>query len=201
MVVYGLVWRGLCVLLGAVGVVLAFVVVPVDLMVTLVVVSVLAGLIVTVASWSEEASLSDVLRRLVLIPLIGSAALAIAGMGAVLGIGVTGVVLIVGLSSPAAISLYRRSLQRAPKTEAPPITISTAELCRQWQDSHEALRRATSADARLRIVQARQRCLDELEKRDPEGLSAWLASTASAAGDPSRFLTGGDQLDQDPAGD
>jgi len=199
MVVYGLVWRGLCVLLGAVGVVLAFVVVPVDLMVTLVVVSVLAGLIVMVASWSEEASLSDLLRRLVLIPLIGSAALAIAGMGAVLGIGVAGVVLIVGLSSPAAVRLYRRSLQRTPQTEAPPV--STAELCRQWQNSHEALRRATSADARLRIVQARQRCLDELEKRDPEGLSAWLASTASAAGDPSRFLTGGDQLDQDTAGD
>lgn len=35
---------------------------------------------------------------------------------------------------------------------------------------------------------ARQRCLDELERRDPDGLHAWLGSNASAGGDPSRFL-------------
>ncbi|MEU4196842.1 hypothetical protein AB0E69_33415 [Kribbella sp. NPDC026611] len=38
----------------------------------------------------------------------------------------------------------------------------------------------------------RQRCLDELERRDPEGLNAWLGSTASAAGDPSYCLTHSD---------
>ncbi|MEU4287224.1 hypothetical protein AB0E63_03300 [Kribbella sp. NPDC026596] len=34
----------------------------------------------------------------------------------------------------------------------------------------------------------RQRCLDVLERRDPDGLHAWLASAASAGGDPNRFL-------------
>lgn len=37
---------------------------------------------------------------------------------------------------------------------------------------------------------ARQRCLDELERRDPDGLHACLSSPASAAGDPRRFLDG-----------
>jgi hypothetical protein len=65
---------------------------------------------------------------------------------------------------------------------------STAELCRQWRESYEALRGARTDNQRLRIVMERQRCLDELGRRDPEGLQAWLASAASAAGDPARFL-------------
>ncbi|MFI5695302.1 hypothetical protein ACIA58_25845 [Kribbella sp. NPDC051586] len=64
----------------------------------------------------------------------------------------------------------------------------TTELCRQWLESYGELRRATSQAARLRVVMARQRCLDELERRDPDGLQAWLASTASAGGDPRRFF-------------
>lgn len=66
--------------------------------------------------------------------------------------------------------------------------ISTAELCRQWHQSFEDLHQAITPAARLSIVTARQRCLDELERRDPDGLHAWLSSSASAAGDPSRFL-------------
>jgi hypothetical protein len=50
------------------------------------------------------------------------------------------------------------------------------------------LRDAATPAARLHLVELRQHCLDELERRDPAGLSAWLASTASAGGDPSRFL-------------
>ncbi|MFG1912356.1 hypothetical protein [Kribbella sp. NPDC048928] len=62
---------------------------------------------------------------------------------------------------------------------------STADLCRQWRDSYEALHRAKTGRQRLRIVLERQLCLDELGRRDPEGLEAWLTSAAS---DPSRFL-------------
>lgn len=59
---------------------------------------------------------------------------------------------------------------------------------RRWQDSYKILRDATTAAARLRIVEARQLYLDELERRDPVGLKAWLGENASAAGDPSRYL-------------
>ncbi|MFG1913142.1 hypothetical protein [Kribbella sp. NPDC048928] len=65
---------------------------------------------------------------------------------------------------------------------------STADLCRQWRDSYEALRQAQTDRQRLRIVMERQHCLDELGRRDPEGLDAWLSSAASAAGDPAHFL-------------
>jgi hypothetical protein len=69
---------------------------------------------------------------------------------------------------------------------------TTAELCRQWCESFDALREATTPVARLRIVMARERCLDELERRDPEGLHAWLESSASASSDPARYVTGHD---------
>jgi len=67
-------------------------------------------------------------------------------------------------------------------------TVSRAEICRQWQESYAALN-AVGSTARLRIVMARQRCLDELERRDPAGLNAWLSSSAaSAGGNPRPFL-------------
>jgi hypothetical protein len=62
-------------------------------------------------------------------------------------------------------------------------------LCRQWQDSYPALRSAPTHSLRLQIVEARAQCLDELERRDPEGLNAWLGSNASAASDPGLFIT------------
>jgi hypothetical protein len=97
--------------------------------------------------------------------------------------------LIIG-SSPAAIRWYLRKLGwDRPRPVASPATVSTSELCRQWLESYGELSRAPSHAARLRVVMARQRCLDELERRDPEGLRAWLASAASAGGDPRRFLS------------
>jgi hypothetical protein len=43
----------------------------------------------------------------------------------------------------------------------------------------------------LSIVEARRDYIDELERRSPHGLMAWLASGARAAGDPSRFIVDG----------
>jgi hypothetical protein len=66
--------------------------------------------------------------------------------------------------------------------------LSNADLCRAWQESFDALRKSESPAVRLRIVEARQRYLDELERRDPDGLHAWLESNASPAGNPARFV-------------
>jgi hypothetical protein len=49
-------------------------------------------------------------------------------------------------------------------------------------DSHDTVA------ARLRIVARRQTYLDELERRAPAQLGAWLAAGARAAGDPSKFI-------------
>jgi hypothetical protein len=103
-----------------------------------------------------------------------------------------GALLIFGLlaaSSPSAVAWYGGRLgARSPQKVAPDIT-STDQLCRQWLHSYDALTAASTSQARLRIVMDRQRCLDELERRDPDGLRAWLASSASAGGDPRRFLS------------
>ena len=65
---------------------------------------------------------------------------------------------------------------------------TTAALCWTWRASFTALRRADGLDERLRIVELRQRCLDELARREPTGFHNWLAAGARAAGDPSKYV-------------
>jgi hypothetical protein len=69
-----------------------------------------------------------------------------------------------------------------------PETLDDVGLCWAWRRSYIVLGRAGSATLRLRVVEARQAYLDELEHRNPEGLSTWLASGARAAGDPRPFV-------------
>lgn len=64
----------------------------------------------------------------------------------------------------------------------------TAAICWTWRRSYVALQQAHQVDDRLRIVLLRQRCLDELSARDPNGFRAWLSAGARAASDPSRYV-------------
>lgn len=64
-------------------------------------------------------------------------------------------------------------------------------LCMAWRRSFIALERSHTLMARMCVVQQRQLYLDELERRNPTGLSAWLESGARAAGDPSRYIIHG----------
>jgi hypothetical protein len=75
-----------------------------------------------------------------------------------------------------------------PSTSPAPETLDDSELCWAWRRSYVALQQSRSSATRLRIVQARQAYLDELERRNAAGLSAWLDSGARAAGDPTRFI-------------
>lgn len=68
--------------------------------------------------------------------------------------------------------------------------LSDDALCLVWRASFSALQNATSPAQRLRVVEERRVYLDELERRNARGMSAWLASGARAAGDPSRFVLG-----------
>jgi hypothetical protein len=67
-------------------------------------------------------------------------------------------------------------------------SLSDPDLCHAWRASFSALESASTSSQRARVAQARQRYLDELERRNPDGLMAWLASGARAAADPSRYL-------------
>ncbi|TCM50542.1 hypothetical protein [Kribbella sp. VKM Ac-2568] len=61
-------------------------------------------------------------------------------------------------------------------------------LCLAWRRSFLLLEEARSAAARLSIVEQRQKYLDELQQRSPEGIAAWLASGARASGNPFPYL-------------
>jgi hypothetical protein len=66
--------------------------------------------------------------------------------------------------------------------------MSDTDLCHAWRASFTALQEASSPSQRIRIVEARQEYLDEFERRNPEGLLAWLASGARAAANPTRYV-------------
>jgi hypothetical protein len=67
--------------------------------------------------------------------------------------------------------------------------MSDRELCREWRHSFVTLQSARSPQDRLRVVAQRQVYLDEMERRSPTALQAWLDSGARAAGGPDRYLT------------
>ncbi len=72
--------------------------------------------------------------------------------------------------------------------------LTDATLCAAWQSSHGWLKTSRTATEEAAVAQLRQNYLDELERRDPEGLAAWLASGARAGGNPLPFLHQGHGL-------
>ncbi|MEP6815337.1 MAG: hypothetical protein ABI873_07295 [Marmoricola sp.] len=66
--------------------------------------------------------------------------------------------------------------------------LSNAELCHEWRRSFLALGGARSSLEFMRVVVLRQLYLDEMDRRSPSALNAWLSSGARAAGGPDRYL-------------
>ncbi|GAA1594333.1 hypothetical protein GCM10009804_58680 [Kribbella hippodromi] len=146
------------------------------------------GLMLVVAT-DGATSESPRARRLRVLKLTATGYLVTVATIVLIGLLGSGALVLVGLvlaTSPPAIHWY---LARFGRVRPQLAAVSTQELCQQWSDSYEQLARASTSNARLRVVMARQHCLDELERRDPNGLQAWLASSASAGSDPHRFLT------------
>ncbi|MFC5263152.1 hypothetical protein ACFPJ1_13650 [Kribbella qitaiheensis] len=186
---YRLLWTALSGLVGVLGFVAGVFLVPARGMLPLLFVAAFIGVAVASTAWSHaaETTISARLGRSAVIAVaVISAIVAFAGTVVVLGAAAPGLVVVLGVTSPAAMRWCGRRLGHIPGRHHGSLT--TAELCRRWQDSYKILRDATTAAARLRIVEARQLYLDELERRDPVGLKAWLGENASAAGDPSRYL-------------
>ncbi|NEA32674.1 hypothetical protein [Streptomyces sp. SID13031] len=185
---YSFAWRAVCGVIGGLGIALGLIVLPLDLLIPFVLLTIVVGLTAAVGHTTNTTGDQQERRTrgqaglLAALPFLGL--LALAGLALALGTVVLLLVLTLVITSPPAVRWYGDS-HRGELDES---VTSTAQLCRQWHDTFEDLHQATTPAARLRIVTARQRCLDELERRDPDGLNAWLSSTASAAGDPSRFL-------------
>jgi hypothetical protein len=147
--------------------------------------------------------------------VLGTMATACAGFAIVLGLAALLLPLVVVASSPHALGAYGRWLLSEPASStttlaawapglvwptpgwAPPLLgpelhrLSTETLCQAWCASYLVLveryaERETGAI--LATVEERQRYLDELERRNPEGLAAWLASGARVASNPLAYL-------------
>ena len=52
--------------------------------------------------------------------------------------------------------------------------LTTPQLCALWRKSRAGLRSAPSPEAVAKVVTARGLLLDELERREPEAMAAWL---------------------------
>jgi hypothetical protein len=68
--------------------------------------------------------------------------------------------------------------------------LTDGQLCQRWRASYLALQVGPSTASVLEIVEQRQRYLDEFQRRNARGLTAWLASGARAAGTPLPYLVG-----------
>jgi hypothetical protein len=190
---YRLLWRVLAGLAGVVGLLVGLFFVPGDLMFRLLFVAALIGSTAGSIAWSKAegtATPARARRSAAIAATVIAAVVACTGYVVLFGPVGPAVVVVLGLTSPPLMRRCGLRLGHIPGRRYRRGALSTAELCRQWRDSYEALRYATTATARLRIVEARQHYLDELERRDPLGLRAWLGENASPAGDPSRFLAG-----------
>ncbi|MHA6783505.1 hypothetical protein ACVGOW_21325 [Pseudonocardia saturnea] len=71
-----------------------------------------------------------------------------------------------------------------------PASLTTAQLCVAWQRSYFVLLSLPVDGARGEVVAFWGRLLDEIESRDPDGFTRWLATGARASSDPGRYLAG-----------
>jgi hypothetical protein len=112
--------------------------------------------------------------------------------------------LLAGVTSPCVVRVVaarladrarRRDAFRPDEAQVWSATAASAaralgdrDLCRAWCTSFDVLQSAADDEARARIVALRQAYLDELDRRDPLGLRAWLESGARATGNPDRYI-------------
>lgn len=67
--------------------------------------------------------------------------------------------------------------------------VTDEDLCLAWESSSRALTRCEDAEARQELVRVRQACLDELERRRPDAVRAWVLSGVDVESGPGRFLS------------
>ncbi|MBC9822920.1 hypothetical protein [Terrabacter sp. MAHUQ-38] len=210
---YRFAWLAVVTLLAVVGIVAALVLSPAAL-VTLVGIAVMGTILTLLVLGGDGArSHSDRAGWLLRSGLVaGTVAGSLVGFASLLGPGVFPLALLLLVSSPYAahawshLRRYRLTPstgQTVPKDDAlastslqfrpapglvEPALLNDEQLCQAWLASYWALRDASSWIQMMGAVAARQRFLDEFERRNRSGLAAWLASGPRAAGNPLPYL-------------
>jgi len=80
-----------------------------------------------------------------------------------------------------------------PDPDHPLTELDDEALCRLWRHTYWQLELEATEAGVLDLVAQRQACLDELERRDPTALQAWLSSGARPSSGPERFWPHGDE--------
>ncbi|MFD7160436.1 hypothetical protein ACFV9C_38005 [Kribbella sp. NPDC059898] len=184
-VAYGMAWRLLCGVVGATGVVAAILLLPPLMVGVLGLLALICAL--TAYIGHEDGPSAHGRLRSTLNAVLGCLTLvAVIGLAVVLAVNELWLLSIVACTSPPAVRSLRRAAVGDPRGRS--LGETTEDLCSEWRQTYVDLQQARTPAARLRVVMRRQRCLDELERRDPDALHTWLSLAASASGDPTRFF-------------
>jgi len=93
------------------------------------------------------------------------------------------------LTSWSAAMAYAGPTYAACRPPSQVCKLTDEQLCSEWRASYVAMQGPVSIQQLTRMVRKRQRYLDELERRHPGGLSAWLTSGAWASSTPLPYLS------------
>jgi hypothetical protein len=216
-------WTIVCSLLAIVGSSVAFVSSPIALVFLWIIFGGSVSLVTIALCGPQEVRASYVRCRLALTGALagGAGASAFLGFAVILNAGVLLLALLALASSPFAISVFRRwwGSAAAPSTAqlealigvfayASPeylaiqclpqfAALTDTQLCQRWRASYLNLQGQPSEAEAMALVRERHGYLDELERRNPSGFAAWLASGAWASSNPLPYLVK-DRTDTSP---
>jgi hypothetical protein len=177
-----------------------------------------AGGVVMAAIFTAVLSVSEAPTLPISLPRVGrNAAWGAGALGALVVVGtmsgtlMTWLLLAAVVSSPACVGGVSRAWarmtdavgSRAPQLPSESTTrdllvrLSSIDLCRAWRSTHRYLQDARSPEETAACARLRQLLFDELERRHPDAVAAWLATGAGAADGPERFLPS-DRRDSSP---
>ena len=134
--------------------------------------------------------------------VVGGAAgaIALAGLFRIFGPAALGIVAVLGLTCPqlwAAVAdtggRGKQGRSRSPSHPRWPRpetlgVMSCSDLCALWRESCVELTRAEAFDDVTALSDLRRDVLDELTRRDADGVSRWFRAGAGATLDPDRYL-------------
>lgn len=215
MTVYRVIWLIVCGAFSLVGISVAFYASPGELALLSVASAVATTIWSLLVAGNEDRTRRSRTRRLLVCAVAGgTAGGAFVGYAVVFGAGVLLLAMALLGSSPPAIRAYGRRLRATAETSGArfdavigafaytgvgfvPVQrgsdlcqLTDEQLCEAWRSSTTALR-GGSPHRLKRTVEDRQRYLDELERRNPNGIAVWLAGRDTAARDPLVYLVEG----------
>lgn len=199
MAIYRTVWAWLVTVVGTLGALIAYALRPTDQFVAVAVTGLSLG--ACAGCLFDLRNETVTVKSMVVFGFSGTIGLlALLGLGALFGVpAVLGGVLLVVLS-PWTLSTAHRLLTRrlgVPDQQQPPPVhvpdtpvqdLNDQELIKAWRASSAALCWVGSDDNWLSLARRRQEYLNEIERRDPRGFNAWMATTPDMDDDPSGFL-------------